>query len=561
MRFTILIPLGLIAGSAFAQLASFPKPSYFRETFSKNLPRVELQQPARLQDFVQSDKLELSLKAYLELVIANNTDIAIQKLSVETAGNAITRAFAPFDPLATARFTSTRTKTPSTQALEGASTLVTLNQPANFSYSQTLPSGTQYTVNFSGSKNTTNSGFSNFNPALNSNFGINFSQPLIKNRGAYINRLVISQAKSRLRKTEYDLRDTVNTLVTNAENAYWDLILARENLKVSEKALELAKAALDRAQKELDLGAMSPLDIYQPQQVYATAEIAVSQAQFTLRQTQNALRKQIGADLDVNIRKLPIELTETVLPPSDSGEIDAEASVERALANRPDLKSANQNLDIDELQIRRVRNDLLPDLSLLGTYTTQGRGGVFYRRTNVFNDTGGINNILEVTPGGFGDALSQMWGFGFPVYAFGLQLRLPIRNRAASADLADALISKKRDMLSVRNVQQQVRLDILQAVSQVEASKASVKLAQVALDFAQKRLDAEQKKYELGTSQIYFVLQAQQDLVTAQNTLVQQSVLYRRNQLNLLRREGTLLDERGHRIYGPHPRPPRPGSE
>jgi outer membrane protein len=545
MRFTTLIPLALSAGSAFAQLASFPKPSYFRETFSKNLPRVELQQPAKLQDFVQGDKLELSLKAYLELVIANNTDIAIQKLSVETAGNAITRAFAPFDPLATARFTSTRTKTPSTQALEGASTLVTLNQPAIFSYSQTLPSGTQYTVNFNAAKNTSNSGFSNFNPALNSNFGINFIQPLIKNRGAYVNRLVISQAKSRLRKTEYDLRDSVNTLVTNAENAYWDLILARENLKVSEKALELAKAALDRAQKELDLGAMSPLDIYQPQQVYATAEIAVSQAQFTLRQTQNALRKQIGADLDVNIRKLPVELTETVLPPSDSAEIDAEAAVEKALLNRPDLKSVHQNLDIDELQIRRVRNDLLPDLSLLGTYTTQGRGGVFYRRTNVFNDTGGINNILEVTPGGFGDALSQMWGFGFPVYSFGLQLRLPIRNRAASADLADALIAKKRDMLSVRNVQQQVRLDILQAVSQVESSKASVKLAQVALDFAQKRLDAEQKKYELGTSQIYFVLQAQQDLVTAQNTLVQQSVLYRRNQLNLLRREGTLLDERG----------------
>src|ERR1041384_5147014 len=180
MRFTTLIPLALSAGSAFAQLASFPKPSYFRETFSKNLPRVELQQPAKLQDFVQGDKLELSLKAYLELVIANNTDIAIQKLSVETAGNAITRAFAPFDPLATARFTSTRTKTPSTQALEGASTLVTLNQPAIFSYSQTLPSGTQYTVNFNAAKNTSNSGFSNFNPALNSNFGINFIQPLIK---------------------------------------------------------------------------------------------------------------------------------------------------------------------------------------------------------------------------------------------------------------------------------------------------------------------------------------------------------------------------------------------
>ena len=111
--------------------------------------------------------------------------------------------------------------------------------------------------------------------------------------------------------------------------------------------------------------------------------------------------------------------------------------------------------------------------------------------------------------------------------------------------MADALVSKKRDMLTVRTIQQQVRLDILQAVSQVESSKSSVKLAQVAQDFAQKRLDAEQKKYELGTSQIYFVLQAQQDLVTAQSTLVQNSVQYRRNLLNLSRKQGTLFDDLG----------------
>jgi outer membrane protein len=536
MRFRFYIPLWLLASSAFAQLTSFPRPDYFRETFSKNIPKVELQPPAKLQDAVAGDKLELSLRAYIELVVANNTDIAIQKLSIDTGKNAILRAFAPFDPIATGRFNNTRSTTTPTQKfdlLRSPDPLVTLNQPALFNYTQMLQNGTSYSVTFSGSKFATSSPNATLNPQLASNFGVNFTQPLLKNRGSYINRLVISQARSRLRKTEYDLRDSVQTLVTTAENAYWDLILARENLRVSEKALDLSDQALKRAQKELDLGAMSPLDIYQPQQVYATAEIGVSQAKFALAQAQNALRKQIGADLDPQIRNLPIELTETVLPPSDTGQIDAEAAVATALANRPDLRSANQSLDLDELQIRKVRNDFLPDLSLTGTYTTQGIGALYDR-----------SGFLAGT-GGFGDSLGQMFGFGYPVWGFGLQLRLPIRNRQASADLADALVGKKRDMLAVRNVQQQVRLDILQAVSQVEASKASVKLAQVALDFSQKRLDAEQKKYELGTSQIYFVLQAQQDLVTAQNTLVQQSVQYRRNLLNLSRRQGTLLDEMG----------------
>src|SRR5262249_17807236 len=159
----------------------------------------------------------------------------------------------------------------------------------------------------------------------------------------------------------------------------------------SEKALDLADQALKRAQKELDLGAMSPLDIYQPQQVYATAEIGVSQAKFTLAQAQNALRKQLGADLDPQIRNLPVRLTETVLPPSDDKAIDAEAAVQTALVNRPDLKSASQTLDVDELQIRKVRNDFLPDLSLTGTYTTQGIGAL-YDRTGFLAGTGGFGD-------------------------------------------------------------------------------------------------------------------------------------------------------------------------
>jgi outer membrane protein TolC len=126
-----------------------------------------------------------------------------------------------------------------------------------------------------------------------------------------------------------------------------------------------------------------------------------------------------------------------------------------------------------------------------------------------------------------------------------LQLRLPIRNRAAAADLADAVVTKKHDALMVRSVAQTVRLDVLNAVSQVESSKASVKLALVALDFARKYLEAEQKKYELGTSQIYFVLQAQQSLVNAESALVQNSIGYKRSMLNLFRRTGELLDERG----------------
>jgi outer membrane protein TolC len=199
---------------------------------------------------------------------------------------------------------------------------------------------------------------------------------------------------------------------------------------------------------------------------------------------------------------------------------------------------------VDDLSIQQSRNALLPNLSLIGNYNINGRGGVFLQRTNVFND--GISSpVLTSIPGGLGDALTQMFGFGFSTYQLGLRLSLPIRNRAASADMADAIVRKKQDTLNVRTTQQTIRLDILNAITNVESSKESVKLAKVARDFAQKALDAENKKYELGTELSQNVLLAQNALAQSESTVVTNQIALRKNLLNLWVKTGTLLDERG----------------
>jgi outer membrane protein TolC len=123
-------------------------------------------------------------------------------------------------------------------------------------------------------------------------------------------------------------------------------------------------------------------------------------------------------------------------------------------------------------------------------------------------------------------------------------LSLPIRNRAGAANLTDATVGKKIDALRLRAIAQTVRLQVLNAITNLENSRASVELAKAARDLAQKRVDAEQKKYELGIDQIFFVLAAQTDLTTAESQLVNQTISYRLNQLALLRALGTLLDER-----------------
>ncbi len=549
MRSTFLL-CGFIASciSGFAadpQEPFFPKPSYFKHHFGTVSPKVELKPPVLLSDYAASGKLELSLKNYLELVMQNNPDISFQKLTVEIQQNAITRAFAVFDPAALARFTTTRQQTPAKDILTGATNLNTLSQPLSLSYTQLLPTGTTYQVGFANTKYSTNSANATYNPSHSSNMTFNLTQPLLRGRGGYYTRLPITIARSRLKSSQYNVEDQVMQLVANAETVYWNVVQARENLRVQEKSLELADTALKRSQRELELGAISSLEIYQPQANYANAEIFVTQARYSLQQAEDTLRRQIGADQDPKFRDMPIVLTESVTPPAEAA-LDKEALVQKALFRRPDLRSTNENLAADDLNIASANNSMLPDLSLTAQYGSFGQGGTYYARSGAVTAEGAP--IISVTPGGFGDAFSQLWGFSYPTYGFGLTLRLPIKDRAASANLADALVNKKMDAFRMKSLQQNIRLQVLQAVNNVENSKASVKLAQIARDLAQKRVDAEQKRYELGTTTIFFVLAAQNDLTTAESSLVRETINYRRNLMTLLQRTGELLDERGIQI-------------
>ena len=497
-------------------------------------PTLSLADPTRLKDFVVDGKLELSLRSYLELVLANNTQIMLQKVLLQPSRNAIQRAFGVFDPVANFRYAATLQETPTTDQLQGAQVLNTLTAPLTMGVTQVLENGLQYQVGYNTQRSTTNSTFANFSPFYTSNLNATVSQPLLRNRGGYFNKIPVYVARARLRSAEFRFEDTMNRLLSNAENAYWDVIGARENLKVQEQALGLADTSLKRAQRELELGAISALDIYQPQATYARSEILVTQARYRLAQFEDALRFQIAVDLDPDVRNFPVVLTEPVLPPTDTKAFDKEAIVTEALSLRPDLKATRQDVLNDDLFVRAAANNLRPDLSIFGNYTSQGIGGFKLAARG-----------LPAVPGGFPDALSQTFGFGFPVFGAGIQLRLPLRDRRAAADYSDSVVAKRADLLNERQVTQQVRLDVLNAINLVENSRASVELAKIAADFAQKRVEAEQKKYDLGTTTLFFVLAAQQDLSQAQSDLVTQSVTYRRNQLNLLQRSGKLLSDRG----------------
>jgi outer membrane protein TolC len=533
----------LAATTLPAQFNTFPAVNYFKEQWTRPPMRVEIEPVSKLEDFVVSGKLQLSLRSYIELVMANNPDISLQKLAVYEQQNAVEAAYSPFDPTLDLSFNANRSTTQSTDVLQGAAVRSRLTQNAGMTYAQTFDTGTRYTVGFTGVRSGDNSSFTSFNPSLTHRFQIGFTQPLLRDRGRYIQRIPIMVAESRLGLTEAQVHQRIIDLLTQAESAYWNVVEARGNLSVAQNNLELRRAFLERSRRELELGAISPLDIYQPEQQFASAQVAVTQTQYRLEQAEDVVRRWVGADLDPDLRHVPIELTESSTPPASAPTFDPEEQVARALRLRPEVEQNRRFLEIDDLNIRSSTNALRPELNLTGNYTSSGQAGVFYERS-LTEDV----PAPPPTPIGWTDSLDQVFQFRYPTYSMGLTLNLPLRNRRAAADLANSSIQKKRDLYQMRSQEQRIRQEVLNAVAGVELAKAALQQASVARDFAQKRVDAEQKKYDLGVQVAFFVLQAQTDLALAEADVVSQSIAYRRSMLDLLQATGELLEARGVEI-------------
>jgi outer membrane protein TolC len=518
-----------------AVVPAFPTPAYFRKMIATPSSRVELQPPARLADYVQDGKLVLSLKSYLDLVMANNTDVSIQRLTVERSQNSLLGAFSRFDPTMTLNLSHSRSTATSADRFDQVSQLKSLSQSSSLNFNQLLPSGTTVGASLGMTKGTSNSANNLFNPNLGGTYGLNFSQPLLRGRSLDIVRIQITTARINLRSSVLSNSDAMMSYVQAAESAYWDVLGARDSLKVAQAALDLQQISMDRSDKMLELGAMAELDIFQPRAQLEQSKIQVSQARFSLIRVEDALRRQMGADLDPAIRMLPIELTEAVAPPEDTTVLDRDALVQKALTNRPDLARAVLTLQLDDLNLKQSVNNMRPQLTLTGSYNGSGTSGTRYSSSS----------LLPISIGGFSDALSSAFARDNPRYVFGLNLSLPLHDRGAAANLANSLLSKKSDVLTVRRTEEQVRLDVLNAVTSLESSRDQVKLAKVQRDLAQQDQESWQKKFDLGTTDMYFVLDAENRLATAESNLSNAYIQYHRNELNLQRVTGELLERRG----------------
>jgi outer membrane protein TolC len=531
MLFTLLL------GACCAAAQTFPTPEYFRGIVVRPVQPALAPGPEGLRDHVADGKLRLTLADTIRLTLANNTEVRINQLQYEGTRFAIARAYQAFDPVFTASFNTNRSTTPTTDQLAGAATLSTLNQSSNAGYTQSFFTGTRTSISFSASRNTTNSSFTNFNPSLTAGVDFRITQPLLRSRGILPNKAPLIIARRNYQQSRFLFSTQVQDAIALAINRYWDVVAARDNLRVLRKSLELAEATYQRNKRELELGALPPLDIYRSESQVATRRVQVIQSEYDLKQIVDELRRVIGADLDPYVRALDVELVEQAEPAGDLAVMELQAAMELALKNRPELESLRLQLANDDTSIRVAHNALQPDLNFTTFFSAAGRGG------NALGPGGAV-----VTPGGLVDALDQVGGFNFPGYGFSLSLRLPVKNRTAEADLGSALVAQKRSLYTQRQREQAITLEARNAVHQLEQAKLSMAAARIALDLSRKNLEAEQRKYELGAQTIFFVLDAQNQLSQAELDLLRSQISYQRATTAVDRATGLLLSRHNVQI-------------
>jgi outer membrane protein len=501
----------------------------------KQKPAAPLLAPKDLEDHVVNGKLVLSLDDSIRLALSNNTNIHLDHYQIEAAENSLRRVYAPFDPLLTSSFSDQRAKSPTSTQLQGASILNDLTQQTQIGYSQTFQTGTNFQGLFIADKSSTNSSFNFLNPSISTTLQFTVTQPLLRNRGLFPNRAPILIAQRNLKQARASFLGEVNGVILQIVSNYWSVVLARENLSVQQKSLDEAQKSYDHDKKALSLGALPPLDIYRSESQVASRRVGVIQAEYAVKQAEDQFRQGIGADLDPATRVLDLEMTDRPEPVGALPNVDIPTALARAIANRPELEAVHQQIAVDELSIRLAHNGLKPDLELSGFYSGNGLAG----------------NDPAVGNTGLGTTLSQSFRFTFPAYGASLSLTLPIRNHNAEANLADSLVSRRHDQYQERETNQSITLEVTTAVHSLEAAKLGMEAAKVAVDLARETLHADERKYELGTEQIFFVLDAQTQLALAELSLIQSQVNFQLAVTQVDHATGDLLEHHHVQVVEP----------
>ena len=564
-------------------------PNFFQPYTSPMVPEAPMSNSQRLHSLIRDGKLQVSIDDAIALALENNLDIAVARYGpayAETdivrtksggAARGVSGAFTSsalfagaigggvsggggggqtgaggafggggatnvgsvgsFDPIAGFNFGWDRRTTPlGTTVVTGVPYLTSQSTSYSGFVGQRFQTGTSYVVGLNGSRSTSTSLTTLFNPQVVSSFFVGFNQPLLRGFGYRSNAIFIRQAQTNRKVADSVFRQQVITTVSQILTLYWDLVYYRDNVRVAERSLALAEKTLSDNKRQVEIGTLAPIEVVRAESEVATRQQELIVAQTSLRQQQNLLKTALAKEVDDQLAAAELEPTNPlpVPKPDDIPSVDDALNV--ALKNRPELEQADLNLRNQELVVKSNRNGLLPTFDIFASYSGSGLSGNRLIRDNT-------GQVIDVDPNGILQALTQTFQGQFPDYSFGFSLQFPIRNRSAQADAARALLERRQLHAQLQRTKNQVAQEVRNAEIALIQAKAQIEAAQKAVVLAQQTLDAEQKKFQLGESTVFMVIQAQRDLVAAEVSEVRARSTYAKALTQFAQSTGTTLEK------------------
>jgi outer membrane protein TolC len=573
----------------------------------RHLPPPNLSNTGRIDQFLHDGKLYLSLDDAIALALENNLDIAIARYTLNIADTDILRAragagilgtplglvlntpgggvggigaqsgaatggtslgagglgagtnglvsstlgFGPtigsFDPVLTGTLQEDHFSQKSSSSFS-VPLLIQNTGTVDFAYNQAFQWGTNLSVGFNNTRATTNNIFTSLSPQLNSNFRATVTQHLLQGLGFAPNQRFIRIAKNNRELSDVAFRLQVTDSVDQIENIYWDLVFAYENVRVQNESLAFAQKTLSDTKKQVEIGSLAPIEVVRAQSTVATDQQAVTTALTNLQLQQLLMKNAISRTLkDPTLATAEVIPTSTMDVPAQEPVVPAEDLINESIRHRPELVESRIDLNSRELSNKAVRSSLLPTLDLFAYYGGSGLGGA-QNPASLCADQNPQQFGCATTPAsstGYGSTLNQLVNSTAPDKGIGLQLNIPLRNRAAQAVQIRSELEFRQAQLRLQQIENQVAVEVRNAQFAVQQNRASVDSARAAVELGRQSLDAEQKKYQFGTSTTTLVLQNQSQLATAESTLVNAMVAYEKSKVELDRATGQLLDHYG----------------
>lgn len=445
------------------------------------------------------------------------------------------------DPQLTASTSIYRTSVPQvTSFIVGSNTLINDARSYNMSYSQGFVTGTTLNISTSAFRQRNNSIRNNFNPTISADISASITQRLTQGFGRAVNARNIRIARNNQEIEDLNFEEQVITTVSRLQTLYWDLVTLRQIVEARRLDVELAEKLVTDTAKQVELGFQAQIEVTRSQAEATTFRQQLVQAEAQVKEQQEVLKNALTKHGPTSVTLAGVEIipTDSVFVPDQEPVRPVQDLVEEALRSQPGLSRSRISRSNADINLRGIRNALKPALDVSAFATNNGLAGT-------------INPNVIVAPGtqlpdayfvgGGPTAYAQAFRRNFPDYGVQFRLSIPLKNRQAQADMSRELLRQRKSDIQIRQQENSIKLDVARALTSLNQARASYDVAREARELRDEMVEAERKRFALGSSTIFQIIQAQRDLSAARTNEVNALSSYQAARLGLQQVTGQTL--------------------